>query len=55
MNETKIYEITVPIDKLIFDFSGFEQERYGVNDIFAIIAVKYGGASKKKFNYINKI
>ena len=41
MKDTKIYEITIATDRLIFDLSEFEESRFGTNDIFALVQIKY--------------
>lgn len=46
LNNTKLYEAKVPKDKLIFDLEDYDQHKYGVNDIIAIVALKYTTKSK---------
>jgi hypothetical protein len=48
LNETKVYELEVPNDQIVFDFSNFDQEKYGLNDLFTIINIKYHTSSKLK-------
>jgi len=41
LNNTKVYEVTIRNEKLIFDLSDYSKERFGDNDIVALIVVKY--------------
>ena len=50
LNNTKFYEAKIPKDKLIFDLEGYDQEKYGTNDIVATVALKYHTKSKKDSN-----
>ncbi len=46
LNNTKVYEVTIRKEKLIFDLSDYSKERFGNSDIVALIVVKYQTASK---------
>ena len=54
LNETKVYELVIPNEKIVFDFAGFNQEIYGTSDVFTVIAVKYKTPSNKSFHRIIK-
>ena len=48
--ETKTYELVILNDKLLFDVSEFDQEPYGLKEIFAFITVKYQTISKQRIH-----
>ena len=60
LNNTKVYEVTIRKEKLIFDLSDYSKERFGNSDIVALIVVKYQTASKyyilfgQSLNNVNK-
>ena len=46
INTTKVFEMAIKNEQLIFDLSTYDKDRFGNNDIVAIIAVKYQTDSK---------
>lgn len=41
LNNTKMYEMSISNERIIFDISTYDKDRFGNNDILALIVVKY--------------